>query len=171
MSFGRAVGRVRRGIGAAGGLGWIGAAFVLVGALFLGTILASAHAWMWFGAKSVQATETQGVVRYVFKGQRYSIDDTASDRTGGRTVWLNPADPSQADLTVTVAEISDTALTAGPMIIGIILFSVGLMRARRYDRRNDAEARTGVSFGTGLDPGVVHAILQQQRDAGRRRPD
>jgi len=165
------VGEVRRVLHHTGGFGVAAICFVSVGVLFLITILLSANSWQWWSARAVQGSELSGVVSYEAGGRSYSLDDPGSLRNGPRTVWVDPANPSSATLSVTVARISDTAITFGPVLIAVVLVVAGVVRSRRHARRiRAAEGDERAAFGTGLDPDAVRALLDERRRAEYRPP-
>lgn len=134
-----------------------------VGTVFLVAILASPGSWQWWSAKQVPGTEQNGVVYYSYRGQHYSVDDVNSFRSGPRDVWLDPSNPSHAVVHVTVARVSDWAVTAGPYTMALVLLGAGFWRRRRirHDKAERAGER-GEGFGDGLDSDTVRRLIEER---------
>jgi hypothetical protein len=159
-------GRVRRRFEGTGGLAWAALAAAFVGTVFLIAVLASPGSWEWTGSKQVAGTEQNGVVYYTYSGHHYSTDDVNSFRTGPRTVWVDPSNPSNAVLHVTVAQASDWAVTAGPYTACVVLLIAGFWRRRRILReRRERAANPFIAFGDGIDDDTIRSLLAK-RDAG-----
>lgn len=156
-------GGVRRVFAGTGGFPIAAAGMALVGTVFLIAILASPGSWEWHSAKHVRGSEENGVVYYSYGGQRYSVDDVNSFRSGPRDVWLDPSNPSDAVLQVAVAKASDWALTAGPYTAAVVLLGAGFWRRHRI-RRDKAERAEGGGdgFGDGLDSDTVRRLMEDR---------
>lgn len=154
---------MRRLFAGTGGFAVAAAGMAFVGTVFLIAILSSPGSWEWWSAKHVRGSEQNGVVYYSYRGQRYSIDDADSFRSGPRDVWLDASNPSDAVLHVTVAKASDWALTAGPYTVGLAFLGAGFWRRRRirHERAQRAAERED-GFGDGLDSGTVRRLIDKR---------
>lgn len=141
----------------------IGIVLLALAALFAFLVLSSSGGWQWFSAQTVAGREDTGTVAYTYRGQTYNMDDPLSFRSGPRTVWVNPANPSQAALSVTVARISDSLFVGVPASLGCALVATGLIRKRRRSHRCGPGVEDRSAFGTGIDSETISRIV-----AGRR---
>lgn len=161
-------GTMRRGLRrlfeGTGGLSVAAAGLALVGTFFLIVILISPGSWEWWSGKEVLGSEQNGVVYYSHQGQNYSFDDVNSFRTGPRHIWFDPSNPSKAVLSVTVPQVSDTVLTAGPYLAALMFLAAGFRRRRlNRRRRDDPSFDPFFAYGEGLDPVTVRRMLEDKR--------
>jgi hypothetical protein len=166
-----ASGNLRSLVLGTGMFGWAALALVAVGLIFFGSILLSTGGWQWWEAAAVHGSEHRGVVFYSYRGTNYSIDDLQSVRTGPRTVWVDPSNPATAVLSVSTPQVSDTAITLGPVLLASVFFGAGLVRSRRHQRQRAAIEQSGGSFGDGLDPGWVRDRIGPEPKDGVHTPD
>jgi hypothetical protein len=160
---------LRRVFEGTGGLSVVAAAMVFVGTVFLLAILISPGSWEWWSGKQVMGNEQNGVVYYSYQGRNYSLDDVNSFRTGPRPVWFDPSNPSNAVLTVAVARVSDTALTAGPYALALVFLAAGFRRRRRNRRRQqDPSFDPFIAYGEGIDQVTIDRILSEKRAREQR---
>lgn len=137
-----------------------GAAALMLAAVatfFLVAILFSPNGWKWWGAASVSGHEQGGVASYEYHHQYYSFDDVGSERSGPLTVYVNPSQPGDATLSLTVAQASDSALTGGLYLAAV---AFGVVAWRRRARRPAPGKPPG--FGEGIDSETVRRILAQR---------
>ena len=144
-----------------GGLFTLGA--VIAGAiatLFLVAVLVSPSGWKWWNATTVHGTERGGIVFYAYKGQTYTLDDVGSTGSGPKTVYLNPANPTSAALTIEVARVSDTVVVGG--LYGVCAVFVIVVIRRHVKRVRTGDDLTREPFGGGIDPETVQRILSSR---------
>lgn len=147
-----------------GGWSVAAAAMVFVGTVFFVAIMLSPGAWQWWGGKQVLGNEQNGVVYYSYEGHDYSFDDVNSFRTGPRQIWFDPSNPSKAVLSVTVAQVSDTVLTAGPYLAALVFLGAGFWRRHRNRRRRrDPSFDPFIAYGEGIDQVTIDRILAEKR--------
>ncbi len=139
------------------------AALIIVGSLFLFAAIQSPSMLQWTGT-AVNAVENGGIAYYSFHGQNYTLDVTSPLMRSG-TVYLDPADPSNAMFSNPLTRWTDIATIAGPYAASVLLLTAGF--ARRSRRRRLIEHGLQRSFGTGLD----HATLGRLRDRQREIDD
>lgn len=150
-----------------GGRTAAGACLIVLAALFAFVVLSSQGGWQWFGGKAVAGRESGGVVIYSYKGQVNSIDDTTSLKTGPRTVWLDPQNPSEATLnSLTLARISDSVFVGVPALVGAALVASGFVGKYRRDRRGSASDSGGTAFGSGIDADTIAKIMSDRQKPG-----
>lgn len=157
--------RLWRGFDGTGVRTAVGACLLAVAALFAYLVLSSGGGWQWFGGRAVAGREDTGTVAYVYRGQHYDIDDPTSFRSGPRTVWVNPARPSEATLHITVARVSDSLFVGVPAVLGSALIAAGLVQKHRRRSRPALGGGDGTGYGRGIDSATIAGIL-----ASRRRP-
>jgi hypothetical protein len=146
-----------------GGLYSVGGLIMaLIATIFLAAILTSPGSWEWWSAVSVHGLETGGVVSYSYRGQTYSLDDEGSTADGRRTVYLNPANPSQGVLGIEVAQISDSVVTGG-LYLASAAFLVAVAVRRRAKRVRQSADPDPNRFGEGIDAETVHRIIESRR--------
>ena len=141
-----------------GGLFMLGAVIAgAVASLFLVAVLVSPSGWKWWNARTVHGTELGGVVTYSYGGQTYTLDDVGSTGSGPKIVYVNPANPSSAALTIEVAQVSDTAVVGGLYGVCAVFIIVVIRRhVKRVRRESDL---TREPYGDGIDPETVQRIL------------
>ena len=125
---------------------------------------------LWDGIK-VHGDTYGGVTTYLYKGERYSIDNTAVSASNlhhiPTTVWLSRSDPTDSNKAFIESawdRWTDFVFLTGWFFGAFVFLAVGFSRQLRRRRRREAAALTE-NFGTGLDPEIVERIL-----AERRRP-
>jgi hypothetical protein len=156
-SFSRTL-RIPKSVVLDGGLYSLGALLAgAVASLFLLSVLASPNGWKWWNSVSVHGSEQGGVVFYSYQGQTYSMDDVSSMATRPRTVYINPANPNDAALSIEVAQVSDTAIVGGLYLVSAAFLVVVIRRHMSRIRR--ADDLTRAPFGDGIDPETVQRIL------------
>ena len=157
-------GGVRRMFEGTGGWTVAASAMVFLGTVFVVAILASPGAWQWWNGTQVLGNEQNGVVYYSYQGHDYSFDDVNSFRSGPRTVWIDPSNPSKAVVSVTVAQVSDTVLTAGPYLAATLLLAAGFWRRHRNRRRRlDPTFDPFIAYGEGIDQVTIDRMLADKR--------
>ena len=141
---------------------FFGTAFLLV--LFTGNT-----GLLWTG-KAITGQETGGVIQYQYRGTHYSIDDVGSDRSGTRTVYIDPSNPQSAVIDTTNARVTNAATVLVPYGLAALLVVFGLINRNRRRRRliSSRERQGAEAYGLGLDPSTVGNLLAQQRAAGRQ---
>ena len=138
----------------------VGAAVLFVlGSLFVGATVQSPSLLQWTGT-AVPAVESGGISYYSFHGENYTLDVT-SPWVQADTVYLNPAEPSDAMLGNPVVRWAEFAFIAGPYAASVVLLTFGF--ARRSRRRRLKTARPGVVDGTGLDLATLRRLRDRQR--------
>ena len=158
---------MRRLFDGTGGFAWASLGTAFVGTVFLIAIFASPGSWEWWSAKKVPGSEQNGIVYYTYGGRNYSVDDVNSFRTGPRSVWVDPSNPSNSVLHVTVAQASDSLVTGGPYAASVLLLVAGFRRKRRIRRQREERAlEYPDGFGDGIDANLVRRLLSE-----RQRPD
>jgi hypothetical protein len=131
----------------------------VVGSLFLVAAAQSPTMLQWTGTP-VAAVEDGGIAYYSFQGQTYTLDVTSPLQHSG-TVYLDPAEPSNAIFSNPVTRWGDIATVGGPYAAAVILLALGF--ARRSRRRRLRERDLGPSTGSGLDHTTLSRLLEQQR--------
>jgi hypothetical protein len=134
-------------------------ALFMMGSLFLVAAVQSPSMLQWSGT-AVKAVESGGIAYYSFHGQTYTLDVT-SPVLKSDTVYLDPADPSNAMFSNPVTRWTDIASVGGPYTASVLLLTLGF--ARRSRRRHLQDSGSGVSFGTGLDHVTLDRLLDRQR--------
>jgi hypothetical protein len=141
----------------------VGAALLVVlGSLFLAAAVQSPSMLQWTGT-AVGAVEDGGISYYSFHGQNYTLNVTSTLQHSS-TVYVDPADPSNAILSNPVARWTDIASVGGPYAAAVLLLALGL--ARRSRRRHLRERDPGPSFGGGLDRTTLGRLRERQRRTG-----
>ena len=119
------------------GFGWFvaGAVVLLViAALALLAGLQSPDRVLWIG-QGVVGTEQQGIVYYSWHGQSYSIDVPGTGSAKGVSVYLDPADPSQAMTNNVFDRVMAGLLILGPVVAALVLLVLGGTRNYRWFRQ------------------------------------
>ena len=137
-----------------------GAALLLVmGSLLLVAAVQSPTMLQWTGTP-VRAVEDGGIAFYSFHGQSYSLDVT-SPLQRSSTVYVDPAEPSNAIFSNPVTRWGDIATVGGPYAASVLVLALGF--ARRSRRRRLKERELGPSSGSGLDQATLSRLLEHQR--------
>ena len=124
--------------------GFIVGAVVLfmLGSLFLGAVAQSPSVLQWTGT-AVHSVESGGIAYYSFHGEHFTLDVTSSWLQPD-TVYLDPANPSDAMLGNPVVRWTELATVAGPWAAALMLLTYGFARrARRRRLRADALGASG----------------------------
>lgn len=119
------------------GSGWfVGGAGVLLvfAALALLVGLQSPDRVLWTG-QQVIGTEHQGIVYYSWHGQSDSIDAPGTGSAKAVSVYLDPADPSQAMIDNIPDRVVAGLLVLGPVAAALVLLVLGGTRNYRWFRR------------------------------------
>jgi hypothetical protein len=119
------------------GSGWfVAGAVVLFGfaALALLAGLQSPDRVLWTG-QGIVGTEHQGIVYYSWHGQSYSIDAPGNGSAQAVSVYLDPADPSQAMIDNIFDRVAAGLLILGPVVAALVLLVLGGTRNYRWYRR------------------------------------
>jgi hypothetical protein len=114
---------------------------------------------LWTGTKVV-GSEQGGIVLYDFRGQQYSLDGAGVDTRARVDVYLNPSDPSNAELNSVVNRVIDLGFTIIPFTLSLLVMLAGLYHRRAIDKVRIREVR---EYGGGLDPEFVEAYLKRLR--------
>jgi hypothetical protein len=130
----RALTRVRKWYD---GSGWYVAGAVVLSvfavlALLVG--LQSPDHVLWTG-QQVTGIEDQGIVYYSWHGQSYSIDVPGTASAKALSVYLDPADPSQAMINNVFDRVVASVLTLGPAVAALVLLVLGGTRNYRWFRQ------------------------------------
>lgn len=134
-------------------------ALFLLGSLLLLAAVQSPTMLQWTGT-AVHDVQSGGIAYYSFHGQNYTLN-VPSPAAWSSTVYLDPADPSNAVFGNPVTRWSDIVLVGGPYTASILLLALGF--ARRSRRRRLRESPERRSFGEGLDHQTVSHLLDRQR--------
>ena len=119
------------------GSGWfvVGAVVLLVlAALALLVGLQSPDRVLWIG-QGVAGTEHYGIVYYSWHGQSYSIDAPGTGSAKAISVYLDPADPSQAMTDNIPDRLVAGLLVLGPVVAALVLLVLGGTRNYRWLRQ------------------------------------
>jgi hypothetical protein len=116
----------------------------------------------WTGT-AVQAVDHGGIAYYSFHGQNYTLDVT-SPKLRSSTVYLDPANPSNAMLSNPVTRWTDFATVGGPFAASVLLLTLGFVRRSRRRRRRLKDRGPGLSLGNGLDHGTEGRLLGRRRE-------
>lgn len=130
----------------------------------------SGRGW-WLDVQSVQGHEIDGLVFYTVDGSNYSVNDPqwlTGEAPRQRTVYYVPTQPSDGSLENTANQVLDWGSTIGPGVIGATLLAAGFVRRSRL-RRRAASLDPHHSFGHGLPPATVKALLERNRRTGAQR--
>jgi hypothetical protein len=139
------------------------AALLLMGSLLLFAAIQSPNILQWTGT-SVQALERGGLAYYSFHGQTYALDVTTRLVQPG-TVYLDPADPSNAMLANPLSRGIDVVTVGGPYAASALLLTFGY--ARRSRRRRLRGRGPGARFG---DTTLTRLLARQRGRDSRPRP-
>ena len=138
--------------------------FWLIGLVGFLTIWMSADGldW-WLNVHSVQGREQDGLVYYSVNGTNYSANDPGTFAGGAphpRTVYYLASQPGDGTVNNTPTQILDWGLTVGPGAIGLVLFVIGFAKRRQRSRR-EANADGRGSFGQGIPPETIRALMKR----------
>jgi hypothetical protein len=141
--------------------------FVALSGLFFLTAILSPTVIQWTGTP-VHSTYRGGIVYYSYRGQNYTLDDPSAATFHETTVWLNPANPSDAMLDNPLDRDIDIASIIGPLLVAAVLLALGLRRRRRLDA---AAAGPREEFGQGIDRATMGLLAEQRARIPSRRGD
>jgi hypothetical protein len=125
------------------GAGWfVGGAVVLVVFALLAALLMlqTADRVLWTG-QQVVGTEQRGIVTYWWHGQSYSLDVPGFGSSKNVSVYLDPADPSQARIDNVFPRVLAGLFVLGPITGAVVLLVAGGTRNYRWERRKLKRAR------------------------------
>lgn len=125
------------------GSGWfVGGAVVLVviAVLALLLLLQSSDRVLWTG-QQVVGTEQNGLVYYRWQGQSYTIDVRGYGSSKAISVYLDPANPSDAMVDNVYDRMVAGVLVLGPAAAALVLLVLGGTRNYRWFRRKLKLAR------------------------------
>ena len=153
------------------GAGWYPG---LAAALFVFALLAvlleleSPDAVRWTG-QHVVGTEIGGIVSYRWHGQTYSLDAPGYGSSKAVSVYLDPADPSNALIDNPFLRTFEGSLVAVPLAGGVVLLVLGLTRRWRWERRQlRAASRAGHSLDQDFVTRHLRELRQDHRGGGSR---
>jgi hypothetical protein len=136
--------------------------FIAVGSILASLVFSSV---LWSGT-AVQGVDRGGIVYYTYDGQTNSLDDTS--RFYSHTVYLDPERPdTSAVLGDPARKVFDVASVAIPFLIALVIIAAGVRRERQFRRGSGADDPSVGGFGHGLDPEVVHRLIERRRRADR----
>lgn len=147
----------------------VGIALAIVGVLFLLMEAQSPSRLYWTG-QAVAGTNSQGIVYYRVGGEQYTVDDTGPVPAHPTpvTVYVDPADPSQALLLKPTRWIDAVGVLVWFVAAGVCLMVSAIGGARR--RRKRAElAHQGSGYGGGLDSDWISHHLERSQRRSRER--
>jgi hypothetical protein len=141
--------------------GYVALAVLLLFFSVLGLLIEvqSSDRVLWTGTK-VEGTETGGVIIYHYKGEQFSLDGTGFDNRAHIAVYLNPANPDDAQVNSIPVRAIDLGLTVVPFTLSIAVLGLGMYRRRVADNVRVREVR---EYGGGLDPEYVENYLKRLR--------
>jgi hypothetical protein len=96
--------------------------------------LQSSDRVLWTG-QQVVGTEQQGIVTYWWHGQSYSLDEPGFGSARAVSVYLDPADPSNAMLDSVFDRTVAGVLILGPVVAAVVLLVLGGTRNYRWFRQ------------------------------------
>jgi hypothetical protein len=141
-----------------------------VGTMFLVLTLNSIGGLIWTGT-AVKGQEESGLVYFRYHGQVYTVDDPGSFRSGPRTVYIDPHDPTRSTLNSTIAGGLQAAVVFGPYLAAAVFTGLAVSRKWRYvRRRREAIAGGAETYGTGVDEATMAWLLDRQRYGVHARP-
>jgi hypothetical protein len=148
------------------GAGWFPG---LAAALFVFALLAvllelqAPDAVRWTGQR-VTGTEIGGIVSYRWDGQTYSLDGQGYGSAKAVSVYLDPANPSNALIDNPFLRVLEGSLVVVPVAGGVALLVAGLTRRQRWERR---QLRVAPKTGQVLDQEFVSRHLRELRHGNR----
>lgn len=157
------VARIRRLFDGAGWLPGLAAVLLVFALLAVLLDLQSSDAVRWTG-QHVTGTEIGGIVSYRWDGQTYSLDAAGYGSAKAVSVYLDPADPSNAVLDDPFLRLVEGSLVVVPVAGGVVLLVLGVTRRRRWERR---QLRVAPETGQVLDQDFVSRHLRELRHGGR----
>jgi len=96
--------------------------------------LQSSDRVLWTG-QQVAGTEHQGIVTYWWHGQSYSLDEPGFGSARTVSVYLDPADPSNAMVDSVLDRTVAGVLILGPVVAAVVLLVLGGTRNYRWFRQ------------------------------------
>jgi hypothetical protein len=149
----------------------IGLGFLVLGVLFLLSILLSPDGWQWWlNAKTLHGREQDGIVYYSYRGMNYAVNDPDSLRQGSHLVYLIPSKPYAGELNETGNRVFDWAVTGGPVFVAAGFVAWGFRRRTQINRRKTTDGKDSEgTFGEGLDRTTVRRLIAEQNSGGQSR--
>lgn len=151
------------------GSGWlVGAAGVLMffTVLMILLELQSPDVVLWTG-RGVVGTEQGGIISYRWKGETYTTTGHGFRSAPAVTVYVDPADPSNAMPDSPLGRAMDGTLIGGPFAVAMALLALGPARNYRRSRSGARAAARRGGFGDGLGEEFVSQRLKDhRRDSG-----
>jgi uncharacterized protein DUF3592 len=141
-------------------------------ALFMFTLLAvllvleSPDAVRWTGQRVI-GYELGGIVSYRWHGETYSLDAPGYGSAKAISVYVDPADPSNAMIDNPITRLAESALVVVPLAGGVLLLVVGLTRRRRWARR---QRHVATAAGHGAHQEWIERQLRDLRHGRRDAP-
>lgn len=129
-------------------------------------VLESPDAVRWTGQRVV-GYEIGGIVSYRWQGQTYSLDAPGYGSAKAISVYLDPADPSNAMIDNPISRTAEASLVVVPLAGGVVLLVAGLTRRWRWARR---QRRTANAAGHGQHQDWVARQLRELRHGQRNIP-
>jgi hypothetical protein len=155
--------RIRRLFDGAGWFPGLAAALFVFALLAVLLELQSSDAVRWTG-QHVTGTEIGGIVSYRWDGQTYSLGAPGYGSAKAVSVYLDPANPSNAVLENPFLRLVEGSLVVVPVVGGVALLVAGLTRRRRWERR---QLRKAPETGQVLDQDFVSRHLRELRHGDR----
>jgi hypothetical protein len=155
--------RIRRLFDGAGWFPGLAAALFVFALLAVLLELQSSDAVRWTG-QHVTGTEIGGIVSYRWDGQTYSLGAPGYGSAKAVSVYLDPANPSNAVLENPFLRLVEGSLVVVPVAGGVALLVAGLTRRRRWERR---QLRKAPETGQVLDQEFVSRHLRELRHGDR----
>jgi hypothetical protein len=155
--------RIRRLFDGAGWFPGLAAALFVFALLAVLLELQSSDAVRWTG-QHVTGTEIGGIVSYRWDGQTYSLGAPGYGSAKAVSVYLDPANPSNAVLENPFLRLVEGSLVVVPVAGGVALLVAGLTRRRRWERR---QLRKAPETGQVLDQDFVSRHLRELRHGDR----
>jgi hypothetical protein len=113
----------------------------------------------WIGTE-VLGTEQNGVVRYAWHGESYTITVPGHANKAHVPVFFDPAHPANGVPESWASRVIDGLFVLGPLTLAALMIVLGMRRWRTI--RGPAVPVPG-GYGRGLDPGAVHRLLDERR--------
>lgn len=118
-------------------------ALFVVGTLFVLAEAQSPSLLQWTGT-AVHNVQSGGIAYYSFHGQNYTLNVDSPDKWSS-TIYLDPADPSNAMFANTVTRFTEATTIAGPYAGSVILLALGFARRSRRRRLKGASGSSARS--------------------------
>jgi hypothetical protein len=115
-------------------------ALFVVGTLFVLAEVQSPSMLQWSGT-AVHDVQSGGIAYYSFHGQNYTLN-VDSPGMWSSTVYVDPADPSNAMFANTFTRWTEAATVAGPYAGSVLLLGLGFARRSRRRRLKGVSGRS-----------------------------